>query len=161
MTRLSPGGHFSKECHFGAFAQAVTTVASWIGQLTASAVISVWIPLGRGFLRLSLDGLWLPFWGLIWLYVRMFRADIYYGYFGRVGFQLLSILNGMGQRDTLLYIYAWRCFVRVSWTLFPFIDWVGLYETSGITIDLGFDYLFPLIPNGTVRYFFTCNVHVH
>ena len=70
-------------------------------------------------------GILATFFGLIWLYVRVFWANVLHGYSGCIGVQLNSILNGMGQRDTFLYIYARRYFIRVPWTLIPFVDWVG------------------------------------
>ena len=53
------------------------------------------------------------------------------------GIQLISIVDGVGQRDTLICIYVRRLIVRVSQALIPFVDWVGMYGTLEMTFDLG------------------------
>ena len=85
----------------------------WSGQL--------WRPIFMGSVYLlwrTLSGTLVTLFGLIWLYVRKFWADVLHGYFGCIRYYSYSFLNGTGQRGTLFYIYARRLFVRVSRTLF-------------------------------------------
>ena len=54
-------------------------------------------------------------------------------------------IDGIGQRDTLLCIYARRLIVWVSRTLISFVDLVGMYDASGITLYVGLDCLSSLL----------------
>ena len=140
----------------------LTEASVWPGVMIISDITVVAFLYRRYFrtcgLRWDLDYPFYDSFDYVW---QMFWANIARGYSEFLGIQPISILNGMGQWDTLLYIYTRRVFVWASRTPIPFIDWVGMYETTGITFDLGLGLLSLLILSCTVWYLSTCKEHVH